>query len=121
MFYFLQRVNKLGKDVYKRCVHTLPLPTLHSNESAPSTQIGEISTVIHNLSPTGGKEWQNGHFVPFCFLARLLLNSGGEFVDLVIDRTSFSHQLTDLAVGMHDRCVVTPAECLADLWKRELC
>ena len=53
------------------------------------------------------------------YLPRLLLNSGGEFVDLVIDRTTLSHQLTDFAVGMHDRGVVAPAECLADFWKRE--
>ena len=46
----------------------------------------------------------------------LLLNPVGELSDLVVDRSALSHQLTDFAVGMHNRCVVTPAECLADLW-----
>ena len=45
----------------------------------------------------------------------MLLNSGGEFVDLVIDRTTLSHQLTDFAVGVHNRGVVAPAKQLADL------
>lgn len=49
--------------------------------------------------------------------SRLLLNPVGELSDLVVDRSALSHQLTDLAVGVHNRCVVTPAECLADLWQ----
>ena len=52
--------------------------------------------------------------------SRLLLNPVSELSDLVVDRSALSHQLTDLAVGMHNRRMVTPAECLADLWQREL-
>ena len=48
-------------------------------------------------------------------LTSLLFDSGGELVDLVIDRTALSHQLTDLSIGVHNRCVVTPTKCLADL------
>ena len=47
----------------------------------------------------------------------LLLNPVGELSDLIVDRSALSHQLTDLAVGVHNRCVVTSAECLADLWQ----
>ena len=76
----------------------------------------QLSTTYPQL---GGKECQSGHFTLLVLLPRLLLNSGGEFIDLVIDRTTLSHQLTDFAVGVHNRGVITPAECLADFWKRE--
>ena len=99
--------------------NTLPFLTLHTNNFGVSTQTREISTVIHNLSPTGGKERQSGHFSLLVHLPRLQLNPGGEFVDLVIDRATLSHQLTDFAVGVHNRGVVAPAECLTDFWKRE--
>ena len=80
------------------------------------TQNIEISTVIHNLSPTGApitvdKKEISAH------PQRLLFNSVGELGDLVIDRSALSHQLTDFAIGVHNRCVVAPAECLADFWK----
>lgn len=119
MFQLPEDVNKTGKGVDKKHSYTLPLPTLQHTITGLSTQNGEISTVVHNLSPTGGKECQSGHSTLLVRLPRLLFNSGGEFVDLVIDRTTLSHQLTDLAVGVHNRGVVTPAECLADFWKRE--
>ena len=47
-------------------------------------------------------------------LLGLLLNTGGELVDLVIDRAALRHQLTDFAVGVHHCCVIAAAECLAD-------
>ena len=47
------------------------------------------------------------------------LNSIGEFGDLVIDRSSLCHQLTDLPVGMHHSGVIAPSESLANLWKRK--
>ena len=119
MFQLPEHVNKAGKGVHKNHDYTLPLPTLQRTITGLSTKNGEISTVVHNLSPTGGKECQSGHFTLLVHLPHLLLNSGGEFVDLVIDRTTLSHQLTDFAVGMHNRGVITPAECLADFWKRE--
>lgn len=53
-------------------------------------------------------------------LPNLLLNPVGQLRDLVIDRSSLGHQLTDFAIGVHDRCMVAPPECLADLWKGEL-
>ena len=119
MFYFLELVNKVGKGVHSGHDNTLSFLIPHNNRLGVSTQKREISTVVHNLSPTGGKERQSGHFTLLVHLPRLLLNSGGEFVDLVIDRTALSHQLTDFAVGVHNRGVVAPAECLTDFWKRE--
>ena len=47
--------------------------------------------------------------------AGLLLDPVGQLGDLVVDRAAFGHQLTDLAVGVHDRRVVPVAEVLADL------
>ena len=120
MFYKVEAVNKARKTVDNLHLHNPSFLNHTIYLQGLSTQIDEISTVVHNLSPTGGKERQSGHFTLLVHLPRLLLNSGGELVDLVIDRTALSHQLTDLAVGMHNRGVVTPAECLADLWKREL-
>ncbi len=119
MFYFPESVNKAGKGVHSDHNNTPSPPIIHTNSPGISTQKKEISTVVHNLSPTGGKERQSGHFALLVHLPRLLLNSGGEFVDLVVDRTALSHQLTDFAVGVHNRGVVAPAECLADFWKRE--
>jgi hypothetical protein len=81
-----------------------------------STVTTYFSTVIHNLSPTGGKERQCGHFVQLR-LSNLLFNPGGELVDLIVDRTALSHQLTDFSIGVHNRCVVTPPKCLANLWQ----
>jgi len=46
------------------------------------------------------------------------LNSGGQFVDLVINRAALSHQLTDLAIGVHNRGVVAAAEGLTNLRQR---
>lgn len=43
-----------------------------------------------------------------------LPDAGGQFFDLVEDLATFGHVLADLAVGVHDRGVVT-AESLADL------
>ena len=51
------------------------------------------------------------------FLLSLLLNTGGQLVDLVIDRTALSHELADLSVGMHHGGVIAAAKCLADLRK----
>jgi hypothetical protein len=81
-----------------------------------STVTTYFSTVIHNLSPTGGKERQCGHFVQLR-LSDLLFNPGGELIDLIVDRTALSHQLTDFSIGVHNRCVVTPPKCLANLWQ----
>ena len=77
----------------------------------------QLSTLYPHL---GGKEGENGHFHPWQLRLGLLLNSGGEFVDLVIDRTALSHKFADLAVGMHHRCVIAAAESLTDLRKQEL-
>lgn len=92
-------------------------PYLLANFPHLPTKELKISTVIHNLSPIGGNLWQKGDFSLNRALTGLLLNSVGELSDLVIDRSALSHQLTDLAIGMHNRCMVAPAECLADLWK----
>ena len=48
-------------------------------------------------------------------LAGLVADPVGQLGDLVVDRTALGHQLTDLAVGVHDRGVVAPPEELADL------
>ena len=48
-------------------------------------------------------------------LPRLVADPVGELGDLVVDRPALRHQLTDLAVGMHDRGVVASSEQLADL------
>jgi len=48
-------------------------------------------------------------------LSRLVADPVGQLGDLVVDRATFGHQLTDLAVGVHDRGVVAPPEELADL------
>ena len=48
----------------------------------------------------------------------LLLNFGGDLVDVVIESSALSHKLADLTVGMHHRGVVAPTEGLADLRQR---
>ena len=45
----------------------------------------------------------------------LLLNLGGDLINMVIESATLSHQLTDLTIGMHHRRVVASAEGLADL------
>ena len=68
-----------------------PLITNHtpSTSSPPqlSTDFPQLTLVIHNLSPVGGKEWQFGQLG----LPSLLFDTGGELIDLVIDRTALSH------------------------------
>jgi hypothetical protein len=46
---------------------------------------------------------------------RALPNTGGQFLDVIEDLTSFSHFREDLALRVHD-CGVVAAECLSDLW-----
>src|SRR5664280_3410495 len=53
-------------------------------------------------------------------LARLVADSVGQLSDLVVGRAAFAHQLTDLALSVHDRGVVAPAEQLADLGQGQL-
>jgi hypothetical protein len=65
-----------------------------STSSPPwlSTDFPTSTQVIPKLSPTGGKEWQFGHIAQINQgLSSLLFDAGGEFVDLVIDRTTLSH------------------------------
>ena len=45
----------------------------------------------------------------------LLADAVGQLGDLVVDRPALAHQLTDLAVRVHHRRVVSAAEVLADL------
>ena len=52
--------------------------------------------------------------------ARVVADARGELGDLVVDRPPFTHQLADLAIGVHDRRVVAAAEGLADLGQRQL-
>lgn len=44
-----------------------------------------------------------------------LTETVGEFRYLVVDATAFAHQVFDLAVRVHDRCMVAATELLADL------
>ena len=65
-----------------------------STSSPPwlSTDFPVITQVIPKLSPTGGKEWQFGHIAQINRgLSSLLFDTGGELVDLVVDRTALSH------------------------------
>ena len=48
-------------------------------------------------------------------LLGLLLNTGGQLIDLVIDRAALSHELADLSVGVHHSGVIAAAKCLANL------
>lgn len=82
-------------------------PVAHINNRKPHI----CPQLIHSWGQT--RERQNQ---PLWQSSRLLFNSVSELSDLVIDRSALSHQLTDLAVGMHNRCVVTPTECLANFW-----
>src|SRR5690625_4607698 len=52
--------------------------------------------------------------------AGLLFDPVDELGDLVEDAAPFGHEITDLAVGVHDRGVVTAAELLADLGERQI-
>ena len=56
--------------------------------------------------------WTN----PLGSLTRLVTDPVGQLGDLVVGCAALAHQLTDLAVGMHDRGVVAPSEQLSDLW-----
>ncbi|CAM5738946.1 hypothetical protein SAFG77S_01381 [Streptomyces afghaniensis] len=47
--------------------------------------------------------------------ASAVLDAVGQLGDLVVDRAALGHQIADLAVGVHDRRVVTAAEERADL------
>ena len=71
------------------------------------------------------KEGFTPKVIPKCGVARvrllplasgLLPNSVGQLGDLVIDRPAFSHELANLAIGMHNSGVVAAAKCLANLW-----
>src|SRR5665648_925117 len=66
-------------------------------------------TTVHNCVHKGSQR-----------LARLVTNPVGQLGDLVIGCTAFAHQLTDLAVGVHDRGVVAPPEQLTDLGQGQL-
>ncbi len=50
-------------------------------------------------------------------VAALLLNLGGDLIDMVIESSTLCHKFTDLPIGMHHRGVVTATEGLANLWK----
>lgn len=104
-----------ARKLWITCVN-IDLNTLPPHKIRPFTHIinekpHRCPQLIHNWGQV--RERQG---LPLWRSSRLLLNPVSELSDLVVDRSSLSHQLTDLAVGMHNRCVVTPAECLADLW-----
>jgi len=52
---------------------------------------------------------------PLGSLTRLVTDPVGQLGDLVVRCAAFAHQLTNLAVGVHDGGVVAPAEQLSDL------
>ena len=103
----------VGKNV-RRSSHLYPPISHCAYQPGLPTQIVPISTVIHKLSPSGGKEGENGQN-RFLGLFSLLLDAGGQLIDLVIDRAALSHELADLPVGMHHGGVIAAAKCLADL------
>ena len=49
-----------------------------------------------------------------------MLNLRGDLIDVVIESSPLSHQLTDLPIGMHHSGVVAAAKGLADLRKGEV-
>ena len=91
---------------------TLPQPLLLPSSLPQSLFILIKPCVIHSypqVTPTLG--------VFRYLILSLRLNSGGELVDLVVDRTALSHQLANLTVGVHNRGVVAASEGLSDLWQ----
>ena len=48
-------------------------------------------------------------------VAALLLNLGGDLIYMVIESSTFSHQLADLPICVHHSGVVSAAKGLADL------
>ncbi len=98
-----------SKHLYPPSLFSLKKPVL-------PTKTTSLSTVIHRLSPSGGKEGENGQNRSLRLFS-LLFDAGGELVDLVIDRAALSHEFADLSVGMHHSGVIAAAKCLANLWK----
>ena len=47
-------------------------------------------------------------------------NPAGEVCDLVIKTSALGHQLPNLAIRMHNRCVITATKSLADFWQRQI-
>ena len=107
--------------LWRRAVYLSAIRTTHPLEITKKTLYPHIYPLYPQLSTLyphlGGKEGENGHFHPRQLRLGLLLNSGGEFVDLVIDRTALSHELTDLSICMHNCRVVAAAESLTNFWK----
>lgn len=106
--------RKMGKLWITRVnidLNTLPPPEIGCVTHINNERFHSCPQLIHSWGQV--RERQG---LPLRRSSGLLLNPVSELSDLVVDRSTLSHQLTDLAVGMHNRCVVTPAECLADLW-----
>ena len=78
---------------------------------------------IHRLSPTCETQIVTGGekllpcvtFHSFGGLARCALDTRSEISDLIVETPTFSHELADLAVGMHNSGVIAAAESLANL------
>jgi hypothetical protein len=47
-------------------------------------------------------------------------NPAGEVGDLVVKASALSHELANLTIRMHYRCVITSTKSLADLWQRQI-
>ena len=89
---------------------TLPQPLLLPSSLPQSLFILIKPCVIHSypqVTPNLG--------VFRYLIFSLLLDSGGELIDLVVDRTALSHEFANLSVGMHHGGVIAAAKCLADL------
>ena len=92
---------------------TAPYPQKRGSYPQLSTSFPQLGVKTSNMDIST----ESNLYLIFCSH----LNSIGEFGDLVIDRSSLCHQLTNLPVGMHHSGVIAPPESLANLWKRKFC
>ena len=80
-----------------------------------STDPGWLSTVDRRKTDQGGGLSTGRPQVGKGLGAGLGLDAGGEISHLVVQAAALADELADLAVGVHDGCVVASPERLTDL------
>src|SRR5690606_5889792 len=113
----MECAGRSGNPSATKSLSTCGLGAVHMSSGSYPQRLPQTVQPSHRLlSGAGGAAAGRGSLRT---VALILLDAGGEFGDLVVDRAALLHELADLLVRIHDGRVIAVAEQLPDLRQRE--
>ena len=98
-----------------QCVTGSGLPVeLHMTSTGCPQRRGRNLHIVHRVVPKVCTQRDRWHYSA---LLCLRLDAVGQFGDLVVHTSTLGHELSDLAIGVHNGGVIAAAKLLTDLGK----